>query len=164
LSIYDRDLLNNARRDFGLLLHVEDGKIVLTEAPDGVKVTIEVRPGGLLVYSMRENFSDIIPVIWIQRISLEPNLSGYSKETIMLLIRRGSTDEKVFLSVDYPEYLMNGLEKIIKDHEKKMAAKTGGSDFGELLRQLGQLHQEGLITDDEYAERKSAVLKRMTEE
>ena len=167
MKSYDRIYLNEGRKDLGSLLQVEEGSVFYGKPAKGVDATVEFRTGGILIYSVRSNVSAVIPFHMVQRVSLEGSMNGEEmgdQSLILLIVGKKEAEDRIYLKLKYPEVLIHGLEKSRKENAQKNAAKQPVGSHGDILRELNKLHQEGLLTEEEYADKKAAVLKRMTEE
>ncbi len=160
---YNRDDMNEGRKKLGALLHLAEGRVYSNGS--GIDASIEFRTHGLLFYSMRNNASDVISFNEIHQVGMDAgtDLAGTSaRNRIVLLLKRDNREQQVFLELEHPEFIAQGLEKAVRDVQEK-AAKKQNRGYGDVLRDLNQLFQEGLVTEAEYQEKKAAILKRMVE-
>jgi hypothetical protein len=164
---YDRAYLNQGRKELGSLLQIEEGRIFYGGSAKGVDVSVEFRTGGILIHSVRSNVSDVIPFSTVHRVSLEGSMHGEEMgdySLILLMVGKNEAEDRIYLKLENPEFLIHGLEKKVRESMQKNGAKHPVGSFGDTLRELNKLLQEGLLTEEEYADKKATILTRMTEE
>jgi hypothetical protein len=162
---YNKEALHEGRRELGLLLHIEEGRIF--DANSGIDASIEFRTRGLVIFSIRNDAADLIPFDHIHSVSIENGvgLEGVGDiPVIMLILRRKTEEEKIYLLLENPDFLAQGLEKALQSFQKEAVSKRQKAGYGDILRDLNKLRLEGLISEEEYLAKKDAILKRMVEE
>jgi len=80
----------------------------------------------------------------------------------LLIESAGESGQSRFADIPQPEQFQSLLYKVREDredaHRSKAATPTPGGDATERLRRLAQLHDDGVISDDEFAEKRQALL------
>ena len=160
---YDRERLSQSRKEFGLLLQVEDGGIHIKEENQIISTTFEFRTEGMIVFSKKNDYADTIPYNLIEDVRLQSGFQFNEKDDeslIALTLKRDGKSEIVMIELDYPDFIVASMKKIVEGNRKKSTVES--SELSKLMRELNSLYQEGILTESEFLERKDVVLKKMT--
>ncbi len=163
---YNRDTVNSLRIELGSLLQVENGIVFMHTPEDGIPMNIEFRIGGILIVSKAHNLAERFNLRDIQSANIEPvylNQGEEMKSVVAIEVSHRDFTGKVYLEVEYPDFVLMSLKKMITDNQKLMEKEEGKRNPSTVLRELNNLFQEGIISEDEFNERKAEVLKKMTE-
>ena len=167
MGTYDKEYLTVARRELGPLLQVEDAFMrKYTNTGENLPCTAEFRAKGILFYNKKENFSLRVNADLIEKVSREiDNIDQEKdgKEMIVLNTSEESGCDEISFQIQYPDVIESGIKKLIKDNEQRSKNdKNDQKNIVKKLESLAKLQASGLITEEEYAQRKKILLDQMT--